>query len=139
MIQIGRNMTDVENGLLLAKRTLIIDRDTKYWQDFRQLLEQSCMTIIRLPPRSPNLNSYAERFVGSIKAECYNDPIFVGEASLRRAVREFALHCHQERNHQGMENEILMPSAIDKLYSTGSIRCHSRLGGMLNYYDRAVA
>ena len=139
IIQIGRNMTDVETGMLLGKRKLIIDRDTKYCHDFRQLLEQSGTAVIRLPPRSPNLNAYAERFVGSIKSECLNRLIFFGGASLRRAVREFALHYHHERNHQGMENQILTPSANDEQYSTGPIRCHSRLGGMLNYYDRVAA
>ena len=82
MKQMGRNMTDEENGMLAGKRKLIIDRDTKYCQDFRLLLEGSGTSIIRLPPRSPNLNAYAERFVGSIKAECLNRLIFFGEALL---------------------------------------------------------
>ena len=70
--------------------------------------------------------------MGSIKAECLNRLIFFGEASLRRAVREFALHYHHERNHQGMNNEILNPSANDEPYSSGPSYCHSRLGGMLS-------
>lgn len=54
MLQSGRNMTDMKSGLLLGKGKLIIDRDTKYCKDFRQLLKQSGTTIIRLPPRSRN-------------------------------------------------------------------------------------
>ena len=117
MIQIGRNMTDEENGMLLGKRKLIIDRDTKYCQDFRQLLEQAGTTIIRLPPRSPNLDAYAERFVRTIKQECINRLIFFGEASLRRALREYTVHYHHERNHQGMNNLRLVGAANDARYS----------------------
>src|ERR1700674_475809 len=139
MIQIGRNMTDIETGMLIGKRKLIIDRDTKYCKDFRHLLERSGTAIIRLPPRSPNLNAYAERFVGSIKAECFSRLIFFGEASLRRAIQHYMAHYHRERNHQGMDNQILKPSANDESYSLEDVHCRARLGGVLKYYYRKVA
>src|SRR6266849_5427441 len=109
MLQIARNVTDLQSGALRAKRYLIIDRDTKYSQQFRRLVEDSGTKVIRLPPRSPNLNAYAERFVRSIKDECLDRMIFVGQASLRRAVREYIEHYHIERNHQGLENRLLHP------------------------------
>jgi transposase InsO family protein len=102
MLQVGRNLLDCDDGILATKRKLIIDRDTKYCAEFRALLTNAGCDIIRLPPRSPNLNAYAERFVGSIKAECFDRLIFFGEASLRRAIREFVAHYHRERNHQGL-------------------------------------
>ena len=141
MIQIGRNMTDGENGMLHGQRKLIIDRDTQYCRDFRKLLEGARTTIIRLPPRSPNLNAYAERFVRSIKQECLNRLIFFGEASLRRALREYTAHYHFERNHQGMKNRRLDHAANDDRYSVANtdIACRTRLGGMLNYYYRSAA
>ena len=141
MTQIGRKITDPQNGMLHGKRKLIVDRDTKYCREFRELLEGSGTTIIRLPPRSPNLNAYAERFVGSIKAECINRLIFFGEASLRRALREYTMHYHQERNHQGMQNRLLNRAANDDQYAfdESDIECRSRLGGMLNYYHREAA
>ena len=140
MMQMGRNMMDEENVMLAGKRKLIIDRDAKYCQDFLQLLESSRTSIIRLPPRSPNLNAYAERFVGSIKAECLNRLIFFGEASLRRALQEYSAHYHHERNHQGMHNQRLNHAANDDRYSIDTdIACRARLGGMLNYYSRKAA
>ena len=78
---------------------LIVDRDAKCCAAFRVFLERSGTRTVRLLPRAPNLNAYAERFVGSIKAECLNRLIFVGEASLRRAVREYCAHYHHERKH----------------------------------------
>src|SRR6266581_8722326 len=107
MLQIARNVTDSQVGALHSKRYLIIDRDTKYSEQFRRLIRDNGTKVIRLPPRSPNLNAYAERFVRSIKEECLDRMIFVGQASLRRAVREYVEHYQRERNHQGLENRLI--------------------------------
>src|ERR1700687_6140818 len=112
MLQIGRNVTDAHSGALHAKRYMIIDRDTKYSEQFRRMIGDSGTKVIRLPPKSPNLNAYAERFVRSIKDECLDRMIFVGQASLRRAVAEYLSHYHAERNHQGLENRLIVPAAI---------------------------
>src|SRR6266581_169098 len=107
MLQMARNETDSQVGALVAKRYLILDRDTKYSEQFRRLIGESGTNVIRLPPMSPNLNAYAERFVRSIKEECLDRMIFVGQASLRRAVAEYMEHYHAERNHQGLENRLI--------------------------------
>jgi len=86
MLQVGRNLVDEESGALASKRYVIIDRDTKYTRQFRKLVNEGGMAVIRLPPMSPNLNAHAERFVRSIKDECLNRMIFFGQASLRRAI-----------------------------------------------------
>jgi len=132
MLQIGRNVTDAESGALHAKRYLIIDRDTKYSQQFRRLISEAGTAVIRLPPRSPNLNAYAERFVRSIKDECLDRMIFVGQASLRRAVAEYITHYHIERNHQGLENRLIAPVGMGA--KDGGVLRHARLGGTLNFY-----
>jgi putative transposase len=138
MMQIGRNLTDPDDGFLANKRFLIMDRDSKYSLAFRTLLQHSGIEIVRLPPRSPNLNAYAERFVRSIKTECLGRMIFFGERSLRKATREYAAHYHRERNHQGLENRLIDPD--DAVPSArGAIDCSSRLGGMLRSYHRAAA
>ena len=137
MLQIARNITDAQSGALHAKRYLIIDRDTKYSQQFRRLVQDSGTNVIRLPPMSPNLNAYAERFVRSIKDECLDRMIFVGQGSLRRAVVECMTHYHAERNYQGLENRLIVPTAVEA--NDGRVHCHARLGGTLNYYYRAAA
>ena len=76
MMQIARNITDMDEGFLLGKRYLMLDRDTKYSDAFRNVLVREGVQIIRLPPKSPNLNAFAERFVRSIKEECLNRMIF---------------------------------------------------------------
>jgi len=138
MIQVGRNLTDPVDGFLADKEFVILDRDSKYSSAFRDLLEDAGVQIVRLPPRSPNLNAYAERFVRSIKDECLGRLIFFGERSLRRATREFAAHYHQERNHQGLGNQLVEPN--DRLDTNfGAVDCLQRLGGLLRFYHRAAA
>jgi len=138
MMQIGRNLTDPFDGFLEEKRYLILDRDTKYSAAFRDLLKHAGIDVVRLPPRSPNLNAYAERFVRSIKDECVNRMIFFGERSLRKATREFADHYHAERNHQGLDNQLIEPSGVAPR-SRGEIQRRERLGGMLRFYYRLAA
>ncbi len=102
------------------------------------LVEHSGTDVIRLPHRSPNLNAYVERFVLSIKSECLDRMIFFGERSLRRAVAEFVRHYHGERNHQGLDNQLIAPDeAVGS--RQGGVECRQRLGGMLNYYYREAA
>jgi putative transposase len=138
MKQVARNLTDVDDGFLSNSRYLIMDRDTKYTEDFRGHLDREGVKPVRCPVRAPNCNAFAERFVRSIKDECLDSMILFGEASLRRALREYVSHYHTERNHQGVGNRLLVPlatvSSIDE-----PIHCRERLGGMLNFYCREAA
>jgi len=138
MTQIARNLTDLDDGFLRGKRYLILDRDTKYSDAFRSVLVREGVQVIRLPPRSPNLNAFAKRFVRSIKEECLSRMIFFGHASLQYAIRHFIAHYHTERNHQGLENRLLQPTSV-AAPPHHPIQRRQRLGGMLNHYHRAAA
>ena len=138
MLQMGRNLTDEKSGALASKRYLIIDRDTKYSRRFRRVVEEARTEVIRLLPRSPNLNAYAERFVRSIKEECLGKMIFVGQASLRRAITEYMTHFHAERNHQGLDNRLIRAQP-ELTANDDVVHRRARLGGMLNYYFRSAA
>jgi putative transposase len=138
MMQIARNLTDPVDGFVSNKRFIIIDRDRKYCDAFQALLKNAGTEPLRLPPRSPNLNAWIERFVRSIKEECLRKMIFFGERSLRRAVTQYLAHYHAERNHQGLDNRLIDPSE-DVGDSTGDVQCRERLGGMLRYYYRQAA
>ena len=138
MLQIARNACDVDDGVLSEGRKLLIDRDAKYSGDWRQFIEEQGVEVIRLPPKSPNLNAYAERFVRSIKDECLSRMIFIGEASLRHAVREFMAHYHAERNHQGLGNRLIR-GGEPSVPACGAVDRRIRLGGMLSFYHHAAA
>jgi len=125
MSQIARELSDPVDGLLLGKRFLIHDRDPLFTAEFQNLLAEVGIESVKLPPRSPNLNAYAERFVLTIKESCLDRLILFGEGSLRKAIREFVAHYHLERNHQGLGNRLLMPEAF-AAHSCGLIRRRQR-------------
>jgi len=135
---IASNLTDPFDGFLRDKRYVLLDRDNKFCETFRELLDQAGVDCVRLPPRSPNLTPHIERFMRTIKEESLCLMIFFGEKSLRNAVGEFLAHYHAERNHQGLENKII--DAGDEVgQSEGEVRCRERLGGILRYYYREAA
>ena len=137
MLQIGRNLVDEHEGVLAGKRYLIIDRDAKYSERCREFVEEGGTTVIRLPALSPNLNASAERFVRSIREECLEKVLLIGQASLRRAIAEYMVHFHEERNHQGLEN--LIRERPVAAANDARIHRRTRLGGMLHYYQRVAA
>ena len=74
----------------------------------------------------------------SIKEECLDRMIFVGQGALRRAVTEFVAHYHHERNHQGLDNRLIQ-SERGSLAVGASVCRHEGLGGMLSFYYRPAA
>lgn len=92
-----------------------------------------------MPPRSPNLNAYAERWVKSVKFEVLSKLILFGERALRHALKEYMTHFHAERPHQGIGNVIPFPVGQSAYDHAGTIHCHERLGGLLMYYERKAA
>jgi putative transposase len=96
IMQMVRNLTDADEPFFRHTRFLIMDRDTKYSAAFRAALARERIEPIRLPPRSPNLNAFAERFVRSMRSECLNRMIFFGQDSLQHAISQFMAHYHAE-------------------------------------------
>jgi hypothetical protein len=125
-------------GELTHARYLIHDRDTKFTEGFDQILHGAGIEAIKLPPRSPNLNAYAECWIRSLKSECLEHLILFGERSLAHVLHEYLAHHQQERNHQGLDNVIPFPD--ERLRSeTGPITKSERLGGLLQFYYRKAA
>jgi putative transposase len=161
MMQIARNLTMEQWGFLASGQYLIHDRDGKYGPAFRQIIDAAGVTRVPLPPRSPNLNAYAERWVRSVKDEALSRLILFGERSIHYALTQYEAHYHTERPHQGQGNVVLMPTlaqgTVQKAHVASplttpherggagslrgpvSIKCCERLGGLLKYYDRDAA
>jgi putative transposase len=139
MVQIARNLTMAEWGFLETGQYLIHDRDSKYCPAFQRLIDEAGITRVPLPPRSPNLNAYAERWVRSVKEECLSRLILFGEAALYHVLREYMAHYHHERNHQGKGNMLLVPAISHAPERAGPVRCRERLGGLLKYYECEAA
>ena len=126
------------DGLLNGKRYLIHDRDPLFTGEFLSMLAEVGVASVKLPPRSPNLNAYAERFVRTIKESCLERMIFFGEGAVRKATAEFMAHYHSERNHQGLDNALICPEP-EHAGAQGEVDRRERLGGLLNYYYRKTA
>ena len=137
MKQVARNVSGW--GCEMEKaRYLIHDRDSKYTESFDGILRAVGMEAVKLPPRSPNLNAFSERFVKSIKTECLDRLILFGEKPLRLAVSEYLSHYLAERNHQGIGNVIPFPD--ERLEAAGQkVEKSERLGGLLSFYHREAA
>ena len=125
MTQIARNISDTVDGLLTGKRNLIHDRDPLFTAEFLNILADSGVKSVKLPPRSPNLNAYAERFVRTIKESCLDRMIVFGENSLRKSIQEFTAHYHFERHHQGLGNRLILPNSAH-MGNTGEVRRRER-------------
>src|SRR5713101_6389815 len=97
MVQVARNVTMEEWGCLSPGQYLLHDRDGKYCSAFQQLIDAAGVTRVPLPPRSPNLNAYAERWVRSVKEECLARLILCGETSLCHVLTQYVEHYHHER------------------------------------------
>jgi putative transposase len=136
MQQVVRTLTMDNLALGSASAVVICDRDQKWSAEVRRNLQEAGIRMVRIPERAPNANAYAERFVRSIKEECLDRLIPMGERHFRRVVAEFVEHYHAERNHQGLDNQLIEgPPVIDW---TRRVRRHRRLGGLLNFYERAA-
>ena len=136
MKQVARRLIDAFDGICLGKTHLIIDRDAKFTEAFKQLLKSFGVDPVLCPVRAPKCNAYAERSVRSIKNECLNRIIPLGEGHLKLAIKNYVEHYNSERNHQGIENQLIRPEILTR---EGEITSKKRLSGMLTYYYRQPA
>jgi len=136
MAQAARRLTDAVEGFLAGHRVLICDRDGKWTDGFRGLLEGAGVRMVLTPVQAPNANAYAERFVRSIREECLDHLILFGERRLLHVLKEFVAHYHEERNHQGLDNDLIAPAP--RAIGSARVRCRERLGGLLRYYYQAA-
>jgi hypothetical protein len=107
--QVACNLCDDGDGFLTGDRCLIHDRDPLFTTELLGTLAASGVKSVKLPPRSPNWNPHAERFVRTIKESCLDRMILFGEGSLRKTIREFVAHYHRERNLRGLGNRLIIP------------------------------
>jgi transposase InsO family protein len=139
MVQVARNLTMEEWGFLSPGQYLIHDRDGKYCAALQQIIDNAGVERVVLPPRSPNLHAYAERWVRSVKEEVLSRMMLFGEGSLWHVLNEYVAHYHHERNHQGKGNVLLFPAVGQGSGREGPTQCRERLGGLLKYYHRDAA
>ena len=102
----------------------------------RRRLQDAGIRVVLVPAGAPNANAFAERFLRSIKEDCLDRLIPIGDRHLRRAVAEYVEHYHRERNHQGLDNRLI--SGLPTIEMTSRVRRRPRLGGLFEFYERAA-
>jgi putative transposase len=138
MSQISRNLTDSVDGILNGKRYLIHDRDPLFTTEFLNMVADVDVESVRLPPRSPNLNAHAERFVRSIKESRLERIILIRRGVVADSYFQFRCPLSHRTQSPGARQP------ADQPRSCASRQCRpvqrrQRLGGMLNYYYRSAA
>ena len=143
MMQVARNLLDPGESFLRNATHLIHDRDPPYTKAWTTLLKSEGVKCVPIPAHSPNCSPHAERFVKTARTECLDHFVIFGERHLRLLLREFLAHYQAERFHQGLGGRLIRPppppANTNATPGSGSIRCRSRLGGLLNYYHRDAA
>lgn len=133
MSQVARNQTDAIDGKLNGMKYLIHDSDPLYKGRFYQYITQSGCKAKCLPPKSPELNSFIESFIKTIKVECLNHFILQTEEQLRYVVTQYLEYYNHERPHSGIGGTMIHPRPQDE---DGKITMFSRLGGFLKSYRK---
>src|SRR5262249_59003681 len=99
------------------KRYLIHARDTQFTPASDALVKASGVKLVLLPARSPRLKAHCERFIRSIKEEALEQMVMLGERALSYAIHQYLAHYHTERNHQGLDNQLIAQE--------GEVGCHT--------------
>jgi len=117
---------------------LIRDNDRKYGAAFAAVAVASGITVLRTPVRAPRANAVCERFLGSVRRECLDHVLILGERYLARMMREYVAYYNRARPHQGLGQVLPEPSAEESGSRTGPIRARPVLGGLHHTYHRAA-
>ncbi len=121
----------------MSPRFLIHDRDAKFPPAFDTVFAAERVEVVRTPYRAPTANAYAERWVRSVRAECLDHLLIVGEGHLRQVLASYVAHFNQARPHRGLGQQTPLPHVPSEPH--GAVRRRDVLGGLIHEYDREAA
>jgi putative transposase len=120
---------------------MVRDRAGQFTEAFGAVLSGAGIEVVKIPPRSPRANAYAERWVRTARAEVTDQMLITGPRHLRAVLDEYAGHYNQHRPHQARNmrppdcGDITMAAITD--LTTAKIRRRRVLGGLINEYEQA--
>ena len=144
--QQARNVSTDLADARVDPKFLVHDRDTKYVASFDEVFRSEGAQILKTPFRTPNANAYAERFVRTVRSECLDHLLVVNAGHLERILRSYAEHYNGHRPHQGLSQEIPVPTPRSPESPAAPtlpmhhrhIRRHDRLGGLIHEHELAA-
>ena len=119
-------------------RFLIGHRDGKFSREFDEVLTGAGIRIITTPPRSPRANAYAERFVGTVRRECLDHVLIVGERHLRKVLAEYQQHFNTHRPHQARDQRPPLHESEQPIDIGAAVKRRTVVSGLIHEYRRAA-
>ncbi|MGH3543944.1 MAG: integrase core domain-containing protein, partial [Mycobacterium sp.] len=136
--QQARNLVANLDGRTANFRFLIRDRAGQFTTAFDVVLADAGIKIVKIPPRCPKANAYAERFVRTVRAELTDRMLIFGQRHLRRVLAEYVSHYNQQRPHRGLELRPPSPIQPAPTDPNAPVVRHPILGGLINEYRHAA-
>ncbi len=117
---------------------LVRDRARQFTASFDAVLADTGITTVKIPPRTPRANAYAERFVRTVRTEATDRMLIFGERNLRAVLAEYATHYNGRRPHRGRDLQPPRPDHPIADLTKERIKRQPVLGGLINEYERAA-
>ncbi|WP_157254947.1 integrase core domain-containing protein [Nonomuraea typhae] len=136
--QHARNLLMELDGRADGFKFLIRDRDGKFGGGFDSVLAGADVRILKIPPRSPRANAFAERFVGTLRRECLDHLLVYGERHLRQVLAEYERHYNQHRPHQALSLRPPTRDPAKKPDLAARIQRRQAVSGLISEYCRAA-
>jgi transposase InsO family protein len=137
--QIARNLTEAREGRDEPIHYLVHDRDKRFCPVFDEVFRAEGIEILRPPRRAPKANAYAERFIRTLRTECFDRVLLLGERHLRSVLKTYVEHYNYERSHRGLD--LVPPEGtrdVSPLTIDDSVRRRDLLGLIHEYYRIAA-
>jgi len=119
-------------------RFLIRDRDSRFTTAFDEVFAPNGTRVIKMPVRLPRANSFAERFVGTLRRECLDHVLILGERHLRKVLAEYVRHYSGRRPHQSLEQKPPLRQPGCPIDIGARIQRRRVVGGLINEYRGAA-
>jgi putative transposase len=133
-----RNMAMDLGDRVTEFRFLVRDRASQFAASFDAVLADVGIRVVKIPPRCPRANCFAERFVRTVRAELTDRVLILSQRHLRALLAEYVRHYNGRRPHRARKLRPPQPTHPVANLSHERIKCRPVLGGLINEYERAV-